>query len=143
MRVAGTEKTKWRSAVQAGGQASADKLKLCGSKGQTTQEATGEYTQGIFVTDELNYTQWAPAMHPCSSNNHSASISNLKTNPLYKAKRSDKNKNQMQLTIHGVVAGRGLLAEAAAHGAALSPGHKVLPAGETVVAGKVALWGMA
>lgn len=49
----------------------------------------------------------------------------------------------MQLTIHGVVAGTGLLAETAAHGVALSLGHNVLPAGETVVAVKVALWGMA
>lgn len=49
----------------------------------------------------------------------------------------------MQLTIHGVVAGRGLLAEAAAHGEALSLGHRVLPAGESLVAGKVALWGTA
>lgn len=99
----------------------------------------------FFVTDRLNYTQWAPAMHPCSSSNHSTSISNPKTNPLYKAKRSEKasEEQKMQLTIHGVEAGRGLFDEAAAHGAALSLGHKVLPTGETVVAGKVALWGMA
>lgn len=49
----------------------------------------------------------------------------------------------MQLTIHGVVAGRGLLVEAAALGVALSLGHRALPAGETLVTGKVALWGTA
>lgn len=99
----------------------------------------------FFVTDELNYTQWAPALHPYSSNDHSACISKLKTNPLHKAKRSDKasGKHKMQLTIHGVVASTGLLDEAAAQGAAPILGHKVWPTGETVVAGKVAVWGMA
>lgn len=95
-----------------------------------------------FVTDGLNYTQWNPGMHHYYS---SPSFSNFKTNQLHKAKRCDKasHEHKMHLTIHGVVASRGLLAEAAAHGAALSLGHKILPAGETLVAGKVALWGMA
>lgn len=45
----------------------------------------------------------------------------------------------MQLTIHWVVAGRGLSAEAAAHGEALWLGYRVWTAGETLYAGKVTL----
>lgn len=45
----------------------------------------------------------------------------------------------MQLTIHGVITGRGLLAEAAAHGEALWLGYRAWSAGETLFTGKVAL----
>lgn len=45
----------------------------------------------------------------------------------------------MQLTIHWVVAGRGVLVEAAAHGEALCLGYRAGSAGEAVFAVKVAL----
>lgn len=45
----------------------------------------------------------------------------------------------MQLTIHGVVAGGGVLAKAAAHGEALWLGYRTGSAGEMLFAGKVAL----
>ena len=51
--------------------------------------------------------------------------------------------HKLQLTIHGVVAGIGLLAEAAAQGEALWLGHKRGSTGETLVAGKAALCGTA
>lgn len=84
VREAGTEKTKWWSAVQAGGRThteSADKLKLCGSKGQTSEEAIDDYTQGIRHPFHL-LCHWQAELHlvgaampPCSSISHSASIS--------------------------------------------------------------------
>ena len=46
---------------------------------------------------------------------------------------------KLQLTIHGVVAGRGLAAEAAPFGEALWLGHRDWSTGETLFARKVAL----
>lgn len=45
----------------------------------------------------------------------------------------------MKLTIHVVVAGRGVLVEAAAHGEALCLGYRAGPTGEAVFTLKVAL----
>lgn len=58
---------------------------------------------------------------------------------LYSAKWLEKPAGHKLLTIHGVVAGRGELAEAAAHGEALSLGYRAGSAGETLFDGKVAL----
>lgn len=46
---------------------------------------------------------------------------------------------RLRLTIHGVVAGRGVLGEAAAYGEAMWLGHGAGSAGETLFAAKVAL----
>lgn len=95
----------------------------------------------FHVSDSLNHSMWALSMTPCSSCSHSAFVPTLKTTLLYSAKwfENTSGGHKTQLTIHGVVAGRGLLAEAAAHGEALRLGHRVWSTGETVVAGKVAL----
>lgn len=64
-----------------------------------------------------------------------------KTAQLYSAKwrENASGGHKLRLTIHWVVAGRRLLAEAAAHGEALWPRYRAGSAGETLFAGKVAL----
>lgn len=97
VREAGTEKTKWRSAVQAEGQTHRDKqVQISRSSVEVKVKhlrrplmIIPKVSDTLFtfsVTDRLNYTRWAPAMTPCSSSRHSASISALKTNPLYRDK---------------------------------------------------------
>ena len=80
------------------------------------------YTLFTFcVTASLNHATRALNMPAHTSSSCSAYISVPKTAQLYSAKwrENASGGHKLQLTIHGVVAGGGLLAEAAAHGEAL------------------------
>ncbi len=100
------------------------------------------YTLFIFwVTASLNHAIRAVNTPPHTSSSCSAYISVPKTAQLYSAKwrKNASGGHKLQLTIQWVVAGRGLLAVAAAHGEALWLGYRAGSAGETLFAGKVAL----